>query len=209
VGLCVALSIAADAGGGITLENRPGSGLTARVYLPLENTCEQDSDCGDDMDADDVDDAVESSVTVDCVTELSTTSNSKATYVGRVLMVDDEQPILDVFTMMLREELPGIEINTALNGELGLEQFKAIAPDVVILDLHMPNMDGLTLFKHMDKCCREDGQKMPKVIFCTGYAAPNEFESILSNSDAQYDVLYKPVRTKDLVGCVSQGVSTE
>jgi CheY-like chemotaxis protein len=196
VGICIAEAILADAGGGMDLTDRVGEGVSVKLYIPLQSKESEgvggtlasvDTDGGDTAAAD-----------------MGHAEGKR--YHGRVLIVDDEAAIVDVFTIMLNEELPGVIIDSASDGASGVTQFEASQPDVVILDLHMPIMDGLTAFKRMLEVSRESGRPMPKVIFCTGYAPPHEFDRLMAAHGAAHEVLYKPVSTSELVRRVAQGV---
>src|SRR5581483_12106124 len=60
---------------------------------------------------------------------------------NRILVVDDDESVRDVFTMMLREK--GYEVATAENGFDALLKLKdVVIPDVIISDLNMPKMSG-------------------------------------------------------------------
>jgi CheY-like chemotaxis protein len=61
----------------------------------------------------------------------------------RVLVVDDEEAVRDVFTKMLQEE--GYEVTTAENGFDALLKLKHLSPEVLISDLNMPKMSGFEL----------------------------------------------------------------
>ncbi|MBL8033595.1 MAG: response regulator [Leptospiraceae bacterium] len=68
----------------------------------------------------------------------------------KVLVVDDSQIMRDVLSKFLRNfdlEIAG----TARDGEEAIEQFRAIAPDIVTLDITMPKIDGLAALKEMRK----------------------------------------------------------
>ena len=58
----------------------------------------------------------------------------------RVLVVDDEPPIRELMRLVLEEE--GYEVATASNGQDALDRVQAFAPDVILLDMSMPVMDG-------------------------------------------------------------------
>jgi len=58
----------------------------------------------------------------------------------RVLIVDDEQDILESLKFVLEAE--GYECYTAINGEDGLKSAKEIMPDLIILDIMMPKING-------------------------------------------------------------------
>lgn len=58
----------------------------------------------------------------------------------RVLVVEDEQPIRDLMADMLREA--GYDVESAVNGEGAMSRMYRHLPDVILLDLMMPGMDG-------------------------------------------------------------------
>lgn len=65
----------------------------------------------------------------------------------RVLVVDDEPQILDVVSKYLARD--GFQIATARDGEAALTAFASNKPDLVVLDLMLPKMDGLEVFKRL------------------------------------------------------------
>ena len=60
-----------------------------------------------------------------------------------VLVIDDEAGILDSLRILLKNE--GFTPHVALGGRAGLEQIAAIAPDIVLTDVRMPNVSGLEI----------------------------------------------------------------
>ncbi|MFI8688197.1 response regulator transcription factor [Rossellomorea sp. NPDC077527] len=60
--------------------------------------------------------------------------------VKKVLLVDDEENIVDVCSRYLVRE--GFEVSTAFNGREALEKYRSFHPDIVVLDIMMPEMDG-------------------------------------------------------------------
>jgi DNA-binding response OmpR family regulator len=65
----------------------------------------------------------------------------------KILLVDDDPDILDGLGMIL--EARGYQIVTAMNGMEGLASLKADKPDLMILDLLMPKMDGFAVLKEL------------------------------------------------------------
>ena len=65
----------------------------------------------------------------------------------RILIVDDESVLLRVLSDAL--QAVGYDVRTASNGIEGLERFKAEKPDLVIADVMMPDMDGMTMVERM------------------------------------------------------------
>ena len=65
----------------------------------------------------------------------------------KILVVDDEPEVRTLMEHFLTER--GYEVRIAENGRLGLQAFETFNPDVVLLDMHMPEMDGLETLKHL------------------------------------------------------------
>ena len=82
----------------------------------------------------------------------------------KILVVDDDPDILDAVTMILESQ--GYELVTARDGIEGLANLKAEQPDLIILDLRMPEMDGFAVIKVL-KMDRET-ENIP-VIVLTGH----------------------------------------
>jgi two-component system alkaline phosphatase synthesis response regulator PhoP len=62
-------------------------------------------------------------------------------FARKVLVVDDEEPILELLKYNLEKE--GYRVETALNGAKGLDIARKFHPDLVLLDIMMPGMDGV------------------------------------------------------------------
>ncbi|MEI6808926.1 MAG: response regulator transcription factor [bacterium] len=67
----------------------------------------------------------------------------------RILIIDDEQHIVDVVDYILKEN--GFDTLVAKDGDTGLKKFKDANPDLVVLDLNLPGIAGLDLFREMRK----------------------------------------------------------
>jgi CheY-like chemotaxis protein len=120
---------------------------------------------------------------------------------ARILIVDDESSIVKLFKMLLEFDLPGRRIDTASNGVEALEKFSAGHHRVLIMDLHMPVMDGLHAFLNIQNACRERRWEMPAVVFCTGYAPPDSVLKAVAEGSV-HCLLQKPVTSEALVKTV-------
>lgn len=80
--------------------------------------------------------------------DLSDTANPRASggHKGRVLVVDDEANARNALAELLDDA--GYSVSTAADGRTALVQMEQVEPDVVLTDLKMPGMDGLTLIEH-------------------------------------------------------------
>jgi DNA-binding response OmpR family regulator len=67
---------------------------------------------------------------------------------GKVLVVEDEAVLQDVYKLILSSG--GYDVHTASDGVDGLKKIKTVKPDVVLLDIFMPRMDGKDLLRNID-----------------------------------------------------------
>jgi len=111
----------------------------------------------------------------------------------RILLVDDEQHIVDVVVYILEEN--GFDIAVALDGDTGLRKFKDSAPDLVILDLNLPGISGLDLFRAM----KESRRDVP-VIMLTSRA--DEVDRVLGLELGADDYVTKPFSPRELAARV-------
>lgn len=86
----------------------------------------------------------------------------------KILIVDDDQNILRLYKEELEEE--GYSIVTASNGQEALEQFEKESPDLVTLDILLPDIDGIKLLRQM----KEKRPRMP-IIMSTAYDYRDDF----------------------------------
>jgi DNA-binding NarL/FixJ family response regulator len=69
----------------------------------------------------------------------------------RILIIEDEKPLREAFAYLLKSE--GFDIVLAENGKVGLAKLEECDPDLILLDMLMPIMDGMTFLKeaHLPK----------------------------------------------------------
>jgi DNA-binding NtrC family response regulator len=90
---------------------------------------------------------------------------------SKILVIDDEQGIRSLLDTLLSRK--GYEVVLAASGQKGLELFRREHPDAVVLDLKMPEMDGMTVLKHI----RNIDQKLPVVVL-TGTGTPETEQEV-------------------------------
>ncbi len=100
----------------------------------------------------------------------------------KILIVDDDEIHLLLTKLELKDER--WQVITASNGQEGMELFESETPDLAIVDVKMPGMDGITLLKKM----KERRPEIPVAIF-TGYdkralSLPNEADAIVVKSSS-------------------------
>jgi DNA-binding response OmpR family regulator len=107
----------------------------------------------------------------------------------RVLLVDDEAPILELVRGYLERE--GMDVIEAADGQVGLELIRQRAPDVIVLDVMLPGLDGFEVLRR----AREFSDAY--VIMLTARA--EEIDRIVGLSVGADDYLLKPFSPRELV----------
>ncbi|MDF0479586.1 response regulator YycF [Vagococcus sp. PNs007] len=110
----------------------------------------------------------------------------------KVLVVDDEKPISDIVKFNLTKE--GYEVFTAYDGEEALEVVKEVEPDLVLLDLMLPKLDGLEV-------CREIRKNFDMPIIMVT-AKDSEIDKVLGLELGADDYVTKPFSNRELVARV-------
>jgi two-component system response regulator ChvI len=106
----------------------------------------------------------------------------------RLLLVDDDRALSSILSTALGEE--GFEVLTAFNGLEGLKAFNASKPDLVILDVLMPEMDGLEV------CRRIRRESNVPIILLTSRA--EEVDRVTGLETGADDYVTKPFSTREL-----------
>ncbi|MFA5843932.1 MAG: ATPase, T2SS/T4P/T4SS family [Coriobacteriia bacterium] len=114
-----------------------------------------------------------------------------------VLTVDDDPDLLDLHERVL--EAAGYEVATARDGEEGLRVAEERDPDVVLLDLMMPRMDG---FAFCERLLTRPGARQVPVVFVTAVGGEQDRARAFAVGAADY--LVKPVMPADLVSAVER-----
>lgn len=110
----------------------------------------------------------------------------------KILVVDDEKPISDIVKFNLTKE--GYEVYTAYDGEEALEKVKEVEPDLILLDLMLPKIDGLEVAREVRK-----NYDMP-IIMVT--AKDSEIDKVLGLELGADDYVTKPFSNRELVARV-------
>lgn len=96
-----------------------------------------------------------------------------------ILIVDDEIDVVDVVVMLLENE--GYTVLKAYNGKDALETVENNTPDLVILDIMMPEMDGVEVCRRMRKI--DSMSEIPIVMFSAKLSAFDKKESFEAGAD--------------------------
>ena len=101
----------------------------------------------------------------------------------KILVVDDNKETCDILTKTFAEE--GYQMFSALSGRLALDTVKKKKPELVLLDIKMPKMDGIEVLKRIKKI-----DKDLVVVMITGYGALDTAKEAMTLG--AYDYITKP-----------------
>jgi DNA-binding NtrC family response regulator len=109
---------------------------------------------------------------------------------GNILVVDDERPQREILKTILEDE--GYEVHTAGSGREALEMFKTTAPDLILTDLKIPDIDGLSLLNSFVRDLHPS-----TVIMMTAYGSINS--AVEAMKKGAFDYLSKPLEKDELL----------
>lgn len=113
-----------------------------------------------------------------------------------ILIIDDEEDIVEILRYNLEKE--GFEVETALNGVDGIEKAKKKIPDLIILDVMMPQMDGIEVCETIRST---PGFESTLICFLTARA--EDYSQIAGLDAGADDYISKPVKPRVLISRIN------
>lgn len=118
------------------------------------------------------------------------TTPADTTTSATLLVVDDEPNILELLSASLR--FAGFSVHTATDGQQALSVARKVNPDLLVLDVMMPGMDGFTVVQRL----RERGQRLPVVFLTARDATEDKVTGLTLGGD---DYVTKPFSLDEIV----------
>jgi len=115
----------------------------------------------------------------------------------KVLIVEDEKSIVDIIKFNLEKE--GLEVETAYDGETGLEGARQNGPDLILLDVMLPKLNGFEVCRIL----REEGNNVPVIILT---AREGESDKVLGLEIGADDYITKPFSMRELLARVKANI---
>ncbi len=128
----------------------------------------------------------------------STPTLEVAARCGRVLIVDDEPNVRFVFRTAL--ESVGHHVEEAVSGREAIQHVHASPPDIVLLDLRMPDVDGMAVLRQL----RAEGNDVPVVVVTAHGSVPDAVAALKLGA---IDFLAKPITPQNLRGVVDEVIA--
>ena len=114
----------------------------------------------------------------------------------KILLVDDEQDILEILSYNLEKE--GYKVFTANNGNEGIAKAKEIIPDLILLDVMMPEKDGIETCQEMRQI-----KELQKTLIVFLSARAEEFSQLAGYDAGANDYIVKIIKPKVLISKVN------
>jgi CheY-like chemotaxis protein len=111
---------------------------------------------------------------------------------ARILIVDDEHVIADTLSAIMRGA--GYETFTAYNGQLGLEAVRDLAPRLVLSDVVMPELDGVSMAMQIRR-----SQPEVQVLLFSGQAATSDLLRSATEEGFHFELLQKPIHPDEIM----------
>lgn len=116
----------------------------------------------------------------------------------KILVVDDEATLLQTVRAYLEQE--GYAVRTALNGRTALQEARAFEPDLIVLDIMVPELDGLEVLQRLRRGDAGKGLRDVYVIMLTARA--DEMDRVVGLELGADDYVTKPFSPRELVARV-------
>lgn len=113
----------------------------------------------------------------------------------KILIIDDEQNIRDIFSLLLEEQ--GYEVETAERGTDGLEKIKTFKPDLLLLDMNLPDITGIEVLAQVKVLHPET-----ETIIITAFGTIKN--AVEATRQGAYDYLEKPIDNDELLLLISR-----
>jgi DNA-binding NtrC family response regulator len=113
----------------------------------------------------------------------------------KILIIDDEQNIREIFSLLLKEQ--GYEVETAENAAIGLEKIISFKPDLLLLDMNLPDISGIEVLGQVKVLHPET-----EVIIITAFGTIKN--AVEATRQGAYDYLEKPIDNDELLLLISR-----
>ena len=180
IGLTITKRLAEQMGGAITVESTVGEGTTFRVEFPLSSESAAAAAAGEEADGPDAPDLA-----------------------GRVLYVEDNAANLELVRRIMSRH-PGVAFSAAPTAEIGVAIARADPPDVILMDIDLPGMDG---FEALGKLAAARETRHVPVIAVTAAATGRDIQR--GQTAGFFDYLTKPISAKRLAATVGRALNPE
>ncbi|MCK4273341.1 MAG: response regulator, partial [Dehalococcoidales bacterium] len=117
-----------------------------------------------------------------------------------ILVVDDNEDLLETFAMILKRR--GFSVETAGNGASAVDKFKNQSFDVTLMDIVMPEMNGVDAFRKIKEMRPE-----ASIILMTAYSDNDLIQ--IAKDEGVHKIIHKPIRIDHLIELINEAASSQ
>ena len=117
-----------------------------------------------------------------------------------VLVVDDNEDLLETFSLILKRR--GFSVDTAGNGVSAVDKFKERHFDVTLMDIVMPEMNGVEAFRQIREMCPG-----ATVIMMTAYSEEELIQ--MARDEGAHRIIHKPIRIDQLIELIKEAAASQ
>ena len=117
-----------------------------------------------------------------------------------ILIVDDNEDLAETFAMILKRR--GFSVETAGNGTSAVDKFKEQTYDVTLMDIVMPEMNGVEAFKKI-----KEMQPGAPVILMTAYSDEELIQT--ARDEGVHQIIHKPIHVEQLIKLITEAASSQ
>ncbi|HTY81772.1 MAG TPA: response regulator [Dehalococcoidales bacterium] len=117
-----------------------------------------------------------------------------------ILIVDDNEDLAETFAMILKRR--GFSVETAGNGTSAVDKFKEQTYDVTLMDIVMPEMNGVEAFKKIKEL-----QPGAPVILMTAYSDEELIQT--ARDEGVHQIIHKPIHVENLIKLITEAASSQ
>ncbi|MCX5708281.1 MAG: response regulator [Candidatus Omnitrophica bacterium] len=118
----------------------------------------------------------------------------------KILVIDDEAMITKSLQKLLKKQ--SYEATIVSSGQEALEKVKSADFDLIVLDIRMPEMDGIETIRKIREFRSQSGKSQIPEVVITGYADEDKYKSAVELKVSAY--LYKPFDTSEFLAIISK-----
>ncbi|HFB06993.1 MAG TPA: response regulator, partial [Chloroflexi bacterium] len=117
-----------------------------------------------------------------------------------ILVVDDNEDLLETFSLILKRR--GFSVDTAGNGVSAVDKFKERHFDVTLMDIVMPEMNGVEAFRQIREMCPG-----ATVIMMTAYSEEELIQ--MARDEGAHRIIHKPIRIDQLIELIKEAAASQ
>ena len=120
-----------------------------------------------------------------------------------ILVVDDEEFVRRIITLLVKEQMDGVSVNTANDGDNAINKVRSHAPALMILDIAMPRKSGFDVLAELSRM----NVSFP-IIVSSGWVVPDDVASSPQPVNSRITFVPKPYTAENMISAIEEALKT-